>query len=420
MKRWLVVPMTIFAVGCVDEAPDQPQEAEIVPGQLALMVDVAGAQKVVAADLAIRRCERAEAVHNESRPVADWADKLVSPAYEKQSGRQLLAQTLPLDQGCYDVDVTIHDQSSQRCSVARAREVTIEAGARREVLLYARCAEGQRPAPPPVEMISYEGSHQVLCQEQARVCATVGGLEALAWSPADGAMEKRPMKAGDVWSVGPGKRRVRHCAQWRPDKAGLSVGVARVNDQAANFPLEYVCEESGERDNAKSPRRHWPLKDGKLPKKWPRPPGLDKLLKEGDLAVVAAMNEAPTIRQVVAKPGKFLGCQAQVTLCAEARDGDGDPLRYRWQQIAGPEAIEGPTPVAAKSADQQCVRFDLASATATYAFELTVFDQFRNGQGQLLDAEQWYAQQMGHAIASRDSLTLPVYVSCPGDGANSD
>ncbi len=115
--------------------------------------------------------------------------------------------------------------------------------------------------------------------------------------------------------------------------------------------------------------------------------------EKGALDVVAALNHPPELSSI--KFSKFNRECERVKICASASDPDTDPIRFSWNQVAGPKLMEGislisekddscdawycdylkePTPdVYHQGEGRECIEFKLGKA-GDYAFSLVVED----------------------------------------------
>lgn len=146
----------------------------------------------------------------------------------------------------------------------------------------------------------------------------------------------------------------------------------------------------------------------------------------GAVDAVAVLNHPPRIHRL--KYEKFnLECD-RVKICATASDPDGDPIEFQWQQIGGPDLLEGPSPIGDKSIScssddcdfedyddyirdghdkiKSCIEVRLGVA-GDYHFRLDVFDLY------------WEDDRLVRFPDSSASFEFPVYageapdIECP-------
>jgi hypothetical protein len=134
----------------------------------------------------------------------------------------------------------------------------------------------------------------------------------------------------------------------------------------------------------------------------------------GAIDIASALNHPPEIASVVFKESKFvLRCGVQ-TICATAKDPDGDPMEWSWAVAAGP-AHAGPDVISTNDNGDgsftQCVQL-IPQEAGKLDITLTVFDTVSPG-GVVERVEAWLAEQ-GYPGNSRASLTFPVYSSAKG------
>ena len=145
-------------------------------------------------------------------------------------------------------------------------------------------------------------------------------------------------------------------------------------------------------------------------------------LKTGLLDVIAALNHPPYMVDFEIIPNKFVECPStdkptDVKVCARATDPDGDPMKMKWSQVKGPEALGFDVMSFPQAGDTltECVKISLRKlkdGEKDYQFKVTVFDQFHKKKGGLITAEKWYLKNHYGNVKSRTSQKFPIYLSC--------
>ncbi len=137
--------------------------------------------------------------------------------------------------------------------------------------------------------------------------------------------------------------------------------------------------------------------------------------------IVGTLNYPPKIEKVEVVPGVNLECpDVTVQLCATVTEPDHDPVVFDWIQLQGPEPVAGPEEIlfdVEEGITEKCVEYELPEETASYLFELTVFDYFQI-DGEPITAEQWFRQEGYGEIESRDTATVPIHVDCPPEAVD--
>jgi len=135
----------------------------------------------------------------------------------------------------------------------------------------------------------------------------------------------------------------------------------------------------------------------------------------GAVDTVVAFNQPPQIVDLTFSPSKFVAAGAKSTVCARARDLNGDQLEYEWNQVGGssttPAAVSTET---APDASANCIGITPAAA-GNYQFEVRINDLLRDENNNLVRFERWLADN-GSPNASSDSLRFSVYAGTAAGG----
>ena len=449
--------LVLWAVACGSD-DDGPEKIELEDASLRVMVDLEEKADVASAELSLRSCGETDPVASVRASIEQWAHEAVVPSYAREQGHLFLEYYKEVPAGCYDVEMAFFNAQgiqSARCTTAVGKNVDVSSGQTREILLFSRCmdtSEGDGvDEGPTVEMIEFDPTAFMGCDGSVRVCATVRnvGEVQMSWAHHDGKPLSEAIRVEEAKKSKKQQRTVQ-CTQWKPYYHGETTGrltatpawaetiddghdVLFAERHQVHFPMYVECPDRKKKagpappitwpdDKIKPPKFPGIPKAPKIPKfpkdpkdpgdpKDPKPPKVDD---EG-LRVIAALNRPPHLESVDYEPGKFVSCPAEVTLCATAKDPDGDPMRFAWDKLEGPPVIGGPTKVKSKQSEgsrTECVRYQFSNKSASYNFEVTVFDMFYDDDRNLVTAESWLSEQAGKLVKSRASMQLPVHVSC--------
>ena len=432
MKRILMLTAVwagILSMACGSQNQDNPEPVETKGGQLRVMVDAEGAADVRGATLDIYHCNERDLVFTKTGPLEMWTRHSLIPSYVGAEDHLFLEHDLNAPSGCYDVEVTLldeHEEPSAYCSVALGKSISIAPDETAEVLLYSLCSsesdQGTSMEGPVVEMVRFYPTAHLSCDENVKVCATVknnGHDVELEWAHLSGkpllaSPEMHPMSVE-------GERNIQ-CATWSPYYQGETIGevTARPASQAPGkdkdhsvvFSLYMECPDRKKVADPQPPERDHKTKKYPGDPKYPKDPKPPK--DEGELEVIAALNHPPHLIDFEHHPNKFVGCPAQVTLCATAIDPDGDPMEFYWEKISGLSLKSGPVVVSETETDgavTQCVEIVFQKVPTDYQFKVTVFDLFFQN-GEEIRAEDWFLDNGYGVVKSRAELTVPVYVMC--------
>jgi hypothetical protein len=128
----------------------------------------------------------------------------------------------------------------------------------------------------------------------------------------------------------------------------------------------------------------------------------------GAIDAAVALNQPPEIVDV--KYSKFMTVGDIVTVCASAKDPNGDWIQFDWSQIDG-GACYGPAFLSSEKDPlgiTQCVGI-LPVDVGDYWFEVKMFDMLRDENGTLIRVEKWLRDH-GSPGTSHDSLKFPLHV----------
>lgn len=456
MRRVILAFGAILVVGisACGSDKDGPDEIDVEDAALRVMVDVQEQADVASAQLSVRRCASGEEVASKRASLKEWSHEAMAPAYAESNGHLFLEHYVELAAGCYDVEMTFFTNQgvqSSRCTTAVGKSVEVTSGNTHEILLYSRC-DGIDDA-PVVEMIAFDPTVLLSCDESVSVCATVRHLGdvKMSWAHYDGAPLSKPIRVDEMTKDDEHQRMVQ-CTQWHPYYQGETTGrmtatpawaetiddgheVLFAERHQVHFGIYMECPDRQQKAGILPPISRSKDKKWKAPKfpglpeipeipKFPKdskyPPGDDKYPKppeqeDESLRVIASMNRPPHLTSVDYEPSKLLRCPARVTLCASAQDMDGDPMRFVWRQVDGPAVVAGPTRVkstGSKGSLKECVEYEFAHKGAFYNFEVTVYDLFYDEDQDLISAEEWFFENLGEWVKSRASMELPVHVGC--------
>lgn len=427
MKRILMVAVVwagLFGMACGVQNVDEEDPVVAKDAMLRVMLDAQASSQVAGVYLGVYPCDGEDALYSHQAELADWNQHSMMPSYISGPDHLFLEHRMEVQAGCYDVEASLLGDDGMplaQCSVALGKNIDVGADEVAEVILFSHCRDQFNYVPrdehPLVEMIRFFPSPLLTCEESALVCATVnsGGKEVqLSWNQVGG---KPLLQAPTIDEMSVDGDRVVQCARWSPYYKGETIVEVTASTQSkaagdsAFFSLYMECP--GRKDVVSPLPPSGDHKSKKYPRK-PKDPKDDKDKGEGELEVIVALNHPPRFVDMDYNPAKFVGCPPQVTLCATATDDDGDPLSFEWEQVGGPPVLVGPT-VSSFSEEEgtatECVDYVFEKSQQEYAFKITVFDLFHDGQ-ELITAEEWFEQNGYGHVESRAELTVPVYVSC--------
>lgn len=130
----------------------------------------------------------------------------------------------------------------------------------------------------------------------------------------------------------------------------------------------------------------------------------------GAIDAVATLNQPPIIENLSFAKSKFGYVGASQTICATARDPNGDPIRFFWNDLPARLPFEGPVVISRATnpdgSEMECVSITPLRA-GKYSFRLEVYDQMRDANGNLVDVESLLYDSLPRP--SHDALTFSFY-----------
>lgn len=127
----------------------------------------------------------------------------------------------------------------------------------------------------------------------------------------------------------------------------------------------------------------------------------------GGLDVIAALNHAPQISDIVYEPSKFT-CEDQTKICVTVTDPDSDPLTAEWRPLSEDVFVAF---IDATSNDDgsvtHCATLEVPGP-GDYQIGFTVYDMGYGADGAPVRIEDLLAQQ-GQDLLSRDAAVLPIH-----------
>lgn len=127
----------------------------------------------------------------------------------------------------------------------------------------------------------------------------------------------------------------------------------------------------------------------------------------GGLDVIAAINHAPQITDVIYQDSKFT-CTGETTICVTVSDPDNDPLQAHWS--ISPDARFRPhRPVVNEDGQTVFCADFLLPNVGDYQVQFTTYDLAYDADGNLIPIEE-LLQTQAPGVTSNDMATFPIHV----------
>ena len=126
----------------------------------------------------------------------------------------------------------------------------------------------------------------------------------------------------------------------------------------------------------------------------------------GALDTTLVFNFAPQIDSFDYAPSKYVACGAPAKLCMTASDKDKNALDFTWEGDLA-KGVKHVETLNENGSTTSCISISSAVA-GRFELTATVYDLMASGQ-----RVEAYLNEHGEKLESRDSLQVPLYVSCP-------